>query len=97
MLPRLRRCLTEPAGCPRDLQDSSAKDPQDLELRRDVAGVEQSLAKVLAESGRKVEAVRIGRQALEILELQRGDPTDRENAQKVEELRAQIANLGGGR
>ncbi len=92
-------CCRDLAGALRDEREAldgfrriADRDPQNLEARRDVAGVYNKLGAILGEAGRRSEAMEANHEALAIYqELGRADPTSGENAGYLDEVRARIA------
>lgn len=95
------QCCRDLAGAMRDLdqavnrfQGISNADAHNLEARRDVADACQKIGVVMAEAGRRSEALAADRKALSIYEeLGRADPTSRENADYIADVRARLAAL----
>jgi eukaryotic-like serine/threonine-protein kinase len=78
-------------------QRIAARDPQNLEARRDVANVYQDIGTVLGDAGRRREALEADRKALAIYEaLGQTDPASAENAGYIADERARIAELERG-
>ena len=97
------KCCRDLTGSLRDLRESleifeklATADPQNLEARRDVAAVHSYIGQVLAEAGRKSEALSESLKALTIYEdLTRADPSNMENAAYSAKVRERIAALQG--
>ena len=95
------KCCRDLAGALRDqnsalgrFQKLADAEPQNLELRRDVSNMYQNIGLILAEAGRRPEALAANRKALQILEeLGRADPASGENSIYLAQVRARIAEL----
>ena len=99
------KCCRDLTGALRDFRESresfeklAAADPQNLEARRDLADAHSGIGEVLAEAGRRREALGASLKALVIYEeLARADPSSMENAGYVAKVRARMAGLQGQR
>lgn len=75
-----------------------AADPQNLELKRDLANSWMALGRILAESGQRKDALAAELTALSIYEdLGRADPASSENSSQLTTSRSRIAALQAGR
>ena len=95
------KCCQDFANALLDLREAlrrfevlAAADPSNIEGRRDVADATRRIGTVLAEAGRKPEAMDVNARALTMYEeLARADPSSGENAAYLAEVRARIAAL----
>jgi hypothetical protein len=95
------KCCGDLTGSLRDLRESresleklAAADPENLEARRDIAGVHSLIGQVLGEAGRTREALGASLKALIAYEeLARADPSSMEDAGYIAKLKARITVL----
>jgi len=95
------KCSSDLSGAMQDMraalagfEENAARDPLNLEAKRDIAGAHLNIGLILGEAGHNREALNENRIALAMYErFARGDPSSREDKGYIATLRARIAVL----